>query len=261
MIKPAVETEIDNALQEKVRGYKKVSYALKLLEADKYVEGLLSQANKVAIIRLGYNDHGPVHARITAYNGLKIMELLEMEPTVVAEDIGDREDSMVAVLLGSFLHDCGISIVREGHELAGTVVSRDPINKILGKVYKDDYKVAKMASIISECILCHMGTYKATSLEARVVETADGTDASKGRARVPFHIAKPDIHKFSALAIERVNIVKGEKKPVRFEVIMDNPAGVFQAEAIMKKKILDAEMENNVEILAKIKDQRPIFIL
>ncbi len=284
MPKPIVEVELDKAIFQKAKPYKKLSTALKLLEEDKYISGLLNQANKVAILRLGYNDHGPMHARITAYNGLKILELLAdgrrppivdtdksgagssfkfppLAPTVVSEEIGDFEDSMVAILMGGYLHDCGISIVREGHELSGAIISRDPINQILRKIYKDDFKVARMASIVSECILCHMGTYKATSLEARIVEAADGTDASKGRARVPFHIGKADIHKFSALAIERVNIIKGEKKPVRLEVIMDNPAGVFQTEAIMKKKIVDAELENYIEIIASIKNAKPLVIL
>ncbi len=273
MPKSQAEIEIEKALAEKAKPYKKLSLALKLLESDSYISGLLNQANKVAIMRMGYNDHGPVHARITAFNAIKILDLLTdgchlpensppaLTPTVVFEEIGNKEDSMVTVLIGSFLHDCGISLVREGHELTGMIISREKINQILYKIYKDDYKIARLASIVSESVLCHMGTYKATSVEAKVVEAADGTDATKGRARVPFHIAKPDIHKFSALAIEKIDIVKGERKPVRFDVYMDNPAGVFQAEEIMKKKILDAEMEKYIEVLARIRDQKPMFIL
>ena len=255
------EIGIENLLKEKTRSYKKLSSAARLLESDRYVSGLLNQANKVAISRLGYNDHGPVHARITAYNALKILELLNVEPTVVSEEIGDKEDSMIAVLIGSFLHDCGISVVREGHELIGAIITKESVNWILRKIYKDDFKIAKMSSIILECILCHMGTYKATSWEARIVETADGTDASKGRARVPLHIGKADIHKFSALAIDKIDIVRGLRKPVRFEVYMDNPAGVFQTEEIMKKKVLDAEMDKYIEIIANIKDKKPLVIL
>jgi len=261
MVKSSIEFGIDKALTDKTKTYPKVAKVLSLLKTDRFINGLIDQANKVAIVRMGYNDHGPMHARITAYNSLKILDLLHVEPTVVSEEIGNREDSMVATVMGAFLHDCGISLVREGHELMGSIISRDPVVSILSKIYKDRYKVARLASIVSECILCHMGTYKATSWEARIVETADGTDASKGRARVPFHIAKPDIHKFSALAIERVNIIKGEKKPIRFEVIMDNPAGIFQTEAIMMKKTVDAGMDKYVEIVAKIKDQKPIIIL
>lgn len=255
------EFGVDKALTERVKFFPKVAKVMKLMKTDKFISGLIDQANKVAIVRMGYNDHGPMHARIAAYNGLKILDLLHVEPTVVSEGIGDMEDSMVAVVMGAFMHDCGISLVREGHELIGMIISRDSVISILSKIYKDKYKVARMASIVSECILCHMGTNKATSWEAKIVETADGTDASKGRARVPFHIAKPDIHKFSALAIERVNILKGEKKPIRFEIIMDNPAGVFQAEAIMLKKTVDAGMDKYVEIVAKIGNEKPIVIL
>ena len=253
----AIDKEIDNF----VKGRKKLAKAWVLLKKDRYILGLLEQSNKVAIVRMGYNDHGPVHAKIVALHALKMMDLLKKEPSVVAENVGDYEDSQVAVLLGAYLHDCGICLVREQHELTGTIVSRNSINSILTKIYSDQEKVARMASFVSESVLCHMGTHQATSLEARVVESADGTDASKGRARIPFHIGKQDIHKFSALAIERIDILPGRKKPIRIEVYMDNPAGIFQTEQIMLKKIEDAKMTDYIEIIANIKGSRPTEIL
>ena len=35
-----------------------------------------SYANAVSVRRLGYNDHGPVHARLVTYNALKILRLM-----------------------------------------------------------------------------------------------------------------------------------------------------------------------------------------
>ncbi len=252
---------IERALREKVKG-KKLESVLKLLLENRYIKGLQDEANKVAIVRMGYNDHGPVHGRIAAYNALKIYDLLGLKGSVVEEYIGDEEDSKVCILMGAFLHDTGISLARHEHELFGTIVTRNVVEEILSKVYKDKYKIARLASLVSESVLCHMGTHQATSLEARIVETADGTDVTKGRARIPFHIGEADIHKFSALAIEKVNIGKGEKKPVRFELIMDNPAGIFQAEEIMLKKTKDARMDEYIEIVAYLKGQKkPIVIL
>ena len=252
---------IEKALIQKVKGQKKLEKALSLLLENRYVKGLQEEANKVAIVRMGYNDHGPVHGRIAAYNALRIYDLLGTKGSVEIEGMGDSEDSKVCILIGAFLHDTGISIVREGHDLMGSIVTRQTVEHILGEVYKDQYTVARLASLVSESILCHMGAYKATSLEAKIVEAADGTDCTKGRARVPFHIAPPDIHKFSALAIESVEITKGEKKPVRIEIYMDNPAGVFQAEEILLKKIKDAEMEKYIELVANIKGQKKPFII
>ena len=252
---------IEKALIQKVKGQKRLESVLRLLLENQYIRGLQEEANKVAIVRMGYNDHGPVHGRIAAFNALRIYELIGTKGSVEIEGIGDSEDSKVCILMGAFLHDTGISVVREGHDLLGSIITRGIVEEILGKVYKDSYKVARLASLVSESILCHMGAYKATSLEAKIVEAADGTDCTKGRARVPFHIAQPDIHKFSALAIEHVDIRKGEKKPVKIEIDMDNPAGIFQAEEILLKKIRDAEMEKYIELVANIKGQKPFVIL
>jgi len=262
MSKISLDTEIENLLKEKVKGQKKLEQILELLLQNRHIRGLQDEANKVAIVRMGYNDHGPVHGRIAAYNALRIYDLLGMKGSVLDEKIGDEEDSKICILMGAFLHDTGISLARDQHELYGTIVTRHIVEQILSTVYHDEYKVVRLASLISESILCHMGTHQATSLEARIVETADGTDVTKGRARIPFHIGEADIHKFSALAIEKVDIGKGVKKPVRFEIHMDNPAGIFQAEAIMLKKVKDGKMDQYIEIVAFIKgEKRPIVIL
>jgi len=252
---------IEKALIQKVKGKDRLEKVLNLLLENQYIRGLQEEANKVAIVRMGYNDHGPVHGRIAAFNALRIYELLATKGSVEIEKIGDLEDSKVCILMGAFLHDTGISVVREGHDLIGSIITRGVVEEILEKIYKDSYKVARLASLVSESILCHMGAYKATSLEAKIVEAADGTDCTKGRARVPFHIAQPDIHKFSALAIEHVDIRKGEKKPVKIEIDMDNPAGIFQAEEILLKKIKDAEMEKYIELVANIKGEKKPFVI
>ena len=134
------------------------------------------------------------------------------------------------------------------------------IKRILGKFYKP-FELARITSLISEAIACHMGECQATSLEAKIVEVADGTDITKGRARIPFHIGIADIHKFSALAIEKVTIKEGKKKPLKIEILMDNPAGIFQAEETLLKKIRDAKFEEFVEVIAKIKGEKEVKYL
>src|SRR5690606_9508077 len=46
------------------------------LLVDEEVHFYHSNANVVSVRRLGYNDHGPVHARLVTYNTLKILRLL-----------------------------------------------------------------------------------------------------------------------------------------------------------------------------------------
>jgi hypothetical protein len=46
------------------------------------------QANNVSILRLGYNDHGPVHTRIVTLHPLKILGFLRdggIQPSIVFE--------------------------------------------------------------------------------------------------------------------------------------------------------------------------------
>lgn len=233
---------------------------LRILRRDEEIGSCLEQANKVSIVRLGYNDHGEVHSKIVALNALRMLDILEkrgVKGNIITEEIGNSEDVRMALLVGAYLHDIGCSIAREGHELTGMILARHIVKRILKNFYNEK-KLNRISCIILESILCHMGNYKATTLEAKIVEAADGTDLTKGRARIPFHIGKADIHKFSALAIEKVKISPGKGKPLAIEILMGNPAGVFQAEATLVKKIKDANFENFVEIVAKIKGEKEV---
>ncbi len=252
-----VEKELEKILKGNVRKvYFKIS-------KDEEVKSLLEQANNLSILRLGYNDHGEMHSKIVALNSLRMFDILlenGLKPTIVKEKIGNEDDSRVAILLGAFLHDVGCAVCRDYHEVIGCIISLPLIKKILKGFYPEQ-KASKISCFVLEAILCHMGNFEATSLEARIVEAADGTDVTKGRARIPFHIGKKDIHKFSALAIEKVEIKKGRKRPIRIEVFMENPAGIFQTEEIMLKKIKDAKMEEYIEVVSNIKGEKKIKYL
>ena len=131
------------------------------------------------------------------------------------------------------------------------------MTRFLQAVYKDNLeKIVRIRAIVMECVLCHLGSYTSTSIESKIIATADGTDMTKGRARVPYKISKPDIHKFSALSIERVEIIKGQKKPVRIVVEMNDTTGIFQIEIQLMQKIRDVGFTDFIEIEAKIKDGR-----
>lgn len=252
MVNEALETEL-----EEIARTARVIEALKLLLDNSEINSYLEQANKLSMSRLGYNDHGRVHSKIVALNALKIFDILfkkGINPNTISESVGDEEDARIAILLGAYLHDIGCAVSRDNHELIAIPLVEPVVRQILFKVV--DKKIfGNVCSFIFEAIACHMGTNEATSLEAKIVEVADSTDITKGRARIPFHIGKADIHKFSALAVEEVRIMEGEKKALKFEIYMDNPAGIFQAEETMLRKIKSAKFENYVEMVAKIKDE------
>ena len=97
----------------------KSKQAVEFLMANKPLEQLMGFCNVVSVERLGYNDHGRVHAKIVTLNSLKIMNLLqqaEIQPNIVKEKIGDLDDARLVITVAGFLHDLGMSITREGHE-------------------------------------------------------------------------------------------------------------------------------------------------
>jgi hypothetical protein len=71
-----------------------------------------------------------------------------------------------------------------------------------------------------------------------------------GRTRIPYRTGKVDIHSLSALSITKVEIEKGRHKPVRILVNMNNPAGIFQIEEVMEKKIQTSGIDHLVEVIA-----------
>jgi uncharacterized protein len=234
---------------------------------DPLVGSIQNYANVVSIQRLGYNDHGPVHARIVALNCLRIYELLRaggIEPSIVHEQVGDPEDALVAIFTAAFLHDLGMSVTRDDHEHLGITLADPFILKHLSGVYDDEGKVYMLRSLVHEGIIGHMAHYKVHSVEAGIVMVADGTDCTKGRAMIPQQIARGpvigDIHRFSAGAIDTVHIRKGVHKPVRIDVHMTATSGLFQVEEVLMGKAKASPIMNHLEIAAHVNGQERLYL-
>ena len=224
------------------------------LKSNKEVKTLIKQANNVSIGRLGLNDHGEMHSKITTRNALKILSLLK-KSTIMKEKIGNEDDAKIAVMLSAYLHDIGISINRENHELFSVILAKPIAEKLLIDYYKESKKAYAILPVVLEGILCHMGNYKPTSVEAGIISIADGCDMTKGRARISFTIGDRSIHEYSAMAIDEVNIKKGKEKPVEIEIKMSSAAGVFQVQEILLKKIKNSGLKKYVAVVSKVKER------
>ncbi|RLG96520.1 phosphohydrolase, partial [Candidatus Bathyarchaeota archaeon] len=99
----------------------KIAKAFKLLESDLEVQAYLHMTNVMAVGRLGYNDHGPVHSKITSGSALEIFEILSEEAgsTLVRAGVCRIEDAELVVLCGAYLHDIGNAVHREQHHIHG----------------------------------------------------------------------------------------------------------------------------------------------
>jgi metal-dependent HD superfamily phosphatase/phosphodiesterase len=235
---------------------------LKLLMNDAEIEAAQNYANTVSLVRLAYNDHGPVHMRMVTLNALKMMQLLKeagIKMNLENENGGTFEDSLTAVSLAAFLHDFGMSVGRQDHELFSVMLSLPIINRLLDQALPDAHSVVRRVTIRSlavEGIAGHMATRKIHSLEAGIILIADGCDMERGRARIPIALnTEPkvgDIHKYSANSIESVDIRKGGDKPVCIDIEMSSDVGFFQVEEVLIPKLNMSPAKQYIELFAGV---------
>ena len=257
------EISLDSKLVETVEEFGfsgKAAAVVRLLLADEEVQAAQEYANTVSIIRLGYNDHGPVHMRTVVLNALIMLRLLhqtEIKTSLEKDGCGDFEDSMVAVICAAMLHDLGMGVGRQDHELYSVLLASPILDRILTEVYSDNLNKRTMVRALSiEGIAGHMGARPIHSLEAGVVQVADGCDMTKGRARIPIALGHSPrashIHQYSANSIEGVIIGKGQEKPICIDVHMSSEVGFFQVEEVLLKKIADSTAKQFIELQARV---------
>ncbi|HEX6509114.1 MAG TPA: phosphohydrolase, partial [Chloroflexota bacterium] len=64
-----------------------------------------------------------------------------------------------------------------------------------------------------------------------------------------------NIHSLSAAAVERIIIQAGEDNPVRIEAILNNSAGLFQLDELLRPKIASSSIAGQVEVEARIEGE------
>lgn len=231
------------------------------LSGSPKVQSYLRTANRMAVSRLGYTDHGPVHAEVATWNALKVFDILEetFQPNVVAEGIGDIDDARLIVLASTYLHDIGMVVHRNEHNQAAIQLASPILEAKLMDIYGDPAKATDILSFILHGIYAHDDDTQCLTLEAGITKLGDGCDMTKGRTIVPFQKGKVDIHSVSALAINDVTLEKGKSKPLRITVGMDNPAGVFQVEAVLEKKISTSGLHDHIAIDVLVNGDRLVL--
>lgn len=235
---------------------------MEILVSDEEIQEIQDYANTVSIVRLGFNDHGPVHMRTVCKNALQMLKILyqaNIRTSLEVEQSGTFLDSVSAVAMASFMHDFGMTIGRQDHELYSGILAYDVVNRILEKLLPGKSDLSRKVTIRSlalEGIIGHMGGRKIHSLEAGLIQIADGCDMTKGRARIPMELNRSpsigDIHKYSANSIEKVQILTGEEKPIRIEVNMSADVGFFQIEEVLLHKINSSPAKSLVELFAGV---------
>ena len=240
-----------------VSGNELLEKALSKINEDVEVKTLWKIININAIDRLGMSDHGPVHVQIVANIALRLTRILlkhgiEMSITRYYE-LSEKYAELV-VLLASLFHDLGMSINREGHEEFSLFLANNLLHQLLDFLPVEERTI--VTSEVLHAIIAHRSGGKPNTVEAGIVRVADALDMSEGRSRIPYQTGNVDIYSVSAAAIDNIEIVEGEEKPIQINILMNNSAGLFQVDELLKRKLIGSGIEKHVKIRALIERRR-----
>ena len=142
----------------------------------------------------------------------------------------------------------GIAVHRDEHEqYSGTGISK--IRQLSG-LYDEPVTILTADSL--HAIIAHRWDVRCLTLEAGVLKVADTLDMTQGRSRIPFEAGSVNIHSVSAQAVTAVNIAKGEERPVRISIVLANPAGIYQVDELLKRKLRNSTLAPYVEVEARL---------
>jgi len=239
------------------RHNRKLASLVERMNADLELQQLWKCANVTAVERLGMTDHGPVHIRIVMNIALRLLRLLveaNVECGIVRDYNMSTEDAEVVVALAAGLHDIGMSIHRSSHEQYSLILAAPKIRQLLAGIYEEP-ELTIVTSEALHAIISHRSDMRGLTAEAGCVKVADALDMAKGRSRIGFEAGKIDVHSLSAAAIDAVTISKGSVKPIHIAVAMNNSAGIFQLDELLKPKIQTSGIAGHVEVTASIEGE------
>jgi uncharacterized protein len=238
-----------------IRGNIFLEQVLNAVNNDIEIKTLWRVINVNAIDRLEMTDHGPVHFQIVANIALRLARLLVkfgLPMSIVKDYELSNDHAELVILLTSLFHDLGMSINREGHEEFSLILANQILHRILEFLPIDERTIVTSETL--HAIIAHRSGGKPYTMEAGIVRVADALDMSEGRSRIPYQAGKIDIHAVSAAAIDRVEILEGVEKPVQINIWMNNIAGIFQVDELLRRKLIGSGIEKLVRVSAYIRE-------
>jgi hypothetical protein len=242
----------DVRLRVPTRGNRRLDLLLEAANSDDQLKAWWL-AQQTTANRLGMSDHSWVHVQIVLNLGLRLLRILgkAIQPAIVADFGMSVRDAEVVVAAGCMLHDVGMSIHRNDHEAYSLFLAADKVGSLLEDVYAEPERSIVAAEVL-HAIIGHRSGGRPVTPEAGIVRVADALDMEHGRSRVPFESGRPNIHSLSAAAIEDVQITRGEERPVRVEIEMNNSSGLFQVDELLATKLRGSGLEKHIEVIARI---------
>jgi len=233
---------------------RKLRTLLGRVNEDEGLKAYWHVSNVNAVKRLGINDHSWVHIQIVANIALRLLRLLAkrgVEPAMVADYGMQNEDAEVVVVLGALLHCTGMAVHRDRHEDWSLFLSHPKARELLQGIYEEPELTVVICEVL-QAITSHRESGHPLTLEAGIVRVADALDIEEGRSRIPFERGRVSIHSISAAAIDEVVISEGKNRAVSVEIKMNNSAGLYQVDELLKAKMHGSGLEPYVEVTARI---------
>ena len=240
-----------------VRQNQKLETVLQRAEKDIELNQLWRSSNVNAVTRMAMSDHGYVHVKIVSNLAVKLLRLLleaGIEPAMVKDHGMSAEDAEVVVVLGALLHDVGMAIHRDRHQIYSLFIANRMLPRLLEGLYEGEARQIVTAEVL-HAIVSHEPSERCLTLEAGIVKVANALDIAQGRSRIPFEAGQINIHSVSAMAIDAVTLHKGEEKPVAIEITMSNSAGIYLLDELLKHNLKTSGISNHLEVEAKIEGE------
>jgi metal-dependent HD superfamily phosphatase/phosphodiesterase len=230
----------------------KLNEVLHAIENDVEITTYLEAQNVNAVTRKGYNDHGPKHIEIVRNRALRLYDLLKaggVEFNGADQQGLAEEDEAVIIALAATIHDIGHVVHRDSHAYYSIPLAADLLDRFLPQFY-DTAETVRMKAEVLHAILCHHTEEDPLTTEAGVIRVADALDMERGRSRIPYEKGGRGINTLSSQAISSVSLKPGEGVPVLVEIEMVNAAGVYQVDNLLKAKLRDSRLEDEIRIVA-----------
>jgi len=230
----------------------RVNEVLDFVESDVEIQTYLEAQNVNPVTRKKYNDHGAKHIEIVRNRALCLYDLLkqgDVEFNGAADQGLEEADEAVIVALAATLHDIGHVVHRTDHSYYSIPLAADLLDRVLANFY-DTAESVRVKGEVLHAILCHHTEETPLTTEAGVIRVADALDMERGRSRIPYERGGRGINTVSSQAIRRVTLKEGNGAPVLVEIEMTNAAGVYQVDTLLKDKLRNSGLENDIRIVA-----------
>lgn len=227
--------------------------ALDAVNTNDELKTLWRILNVHAIDRLQMTDHGVIHFQIVANIGLRLTRILtkrNIELSIVKDFGLTNHHGELVVFLGCVLHDLGMSVARNGHEEFSIPIANNLMREMLTFL-----PIEERTIVISEtlhAIISHRRNGQPETIEAGIVRIADALDMSEGRSRIPYDAGSINIHSISAQAIDKITIEEGKDRPINITIHMNNSAGIFQIDELLKEKLTGSGIEQYFDVTAHV---------